>query len=89
MDWKDKAGVGVEADLHKVARVPVQLSKDDTLGSCQCDPYLQQYQMHQDNDKNINENNDSSGHNHSQNMLATSTGAVDDDFQNVVWLMMR
>ena len=35
-------GAEEEADLHKVSRVPVQLSKDDTLGSRQRDAYLQQ-----------------------------------------------
>ena len=48
MDWEDRAGIDAEADLHKVAGIPVQLSKDDTLGGCQRDPYLQQHQMHQE-----------------------------------------
>ena len=48
MDWEDKAEADGGADLHKVTRVPVQLSKDDTLGSRQRYPYLQQHQMHQE-----------------------------------------
>ena len=83
MDWRDTAGVDAEADLHKVARVPVQLSKDDTLGSRQSDPNLQHHMMYQDNNENINISVTTTTYN--KDMSVTSKGKDDDGFQNAVW----
>lgn len=48
-DHGSKGGQGMRGagtDLHQVAGIPVQLSKDDTLGRRERDPYLQQHHMH-------------------------------------------